>query len=88
VAETPAVPATDPEPPAEATEPLEEEQITPAAPQTGGWQPPEPEPAPAPPEPASSDPTPPTEEQPLPDKDDEDDDGDDWRTWSGKAINP
>jgi hypothetical protein len=76
--------------------PPEEEQITPAAPQTGGWQPPEPAPEPAvaeptpepEPEPASSDPTPPTEEQPLPGKDDDEDDGDDWRTWSGRAINP
>jgi hypothetical protein len=67
-------------------EPPAEEQITPAAPQTGGWQPPEPEPEPEP-EP-SSDPTPPTEEQKLPDEDDDDDGGDDWRTWSGKAINP
>jgi hypothetical protein len=64
-------------------EPPAEDQITPAAPQTGGWQPPEPEP-----EPAASDPAPPAEEQPLPEKDDDEDDGDDWRTWSGRAINP
>ena len=87
------MPATDPEPPTEATAPPEEEQITPAAPQTGGWQPPEPEPSPrARARAARAEPRPTPRRRPRSsrsrDKDDDEDDGDDWRTWSGKAINP
>ena len=57
--------------------------VTPAVPQTTTWQPPAPE--------ESSDPTPPAQEQqPLPEKDDKEgkDDSDEWRTWSGRSIDP
>ena len=72
-----------------------EPPTTPGTPPTASWQPPAPpeptpqappaEPPAAPPEDAAA----PTEEQPqLPTDEKDDEDGNDWRTWSGNAINP
>ncbi len=63
-------------------EPEPEPQVTPAAPQTGAWRPPAPpEPAPE----AEAPEAPPTDQPQLPTEEDKDD-GNDWRTWSGRAI--
>lgn len=76
---------------------LDAEPVTPPAPtESSGWSPPVPErsdePAPfapqEPEEPAQYDP--PTQEQPAvrPDEDKDDEGGSDWRTWSGRSVEP
>ena len=72
----------------QAANPLAGEQAEPAAPSS--WSPPVPERSEAPAEPADEEKTtefePPTAE---PAKEEEKDDGGaDWRTWSGRSINP
>ena len=88
----PVRPAEDPRGDVEAIEPT----ATPAEPTEAGWSPPVPErtdePAPFSP-PADEEKTtefepPAPEPAPEPDEEKKDEGGSDWRTWSGRAINP